>query len=60
MSRNELLDALHLKDRKSLRDVYILPALNDHLIKMTQPDSPRSTYQKYRLTEKGKALLNNG
>jgi DNA-binding HxlR family transcriptional regulator len=29
----------------------------EKLIEMTQPDSPRSPKQKYRLTEKGKQMV---
>jgi ATP-dependent DNA helicase RecG len=36
---------------------YLEPALKSELIERTQPDSPRSPTQKYRLTEKGKLLL---
>jgi hypothetical protein len=32
------------------------PALTDFLIEMTQPDSPNSPTQKYRLTAKGQAF----
>jgi len=47
-----------LKHRPSLIGAYIKPAMESDLIEMTQPDSPRSPTQKYRLTDKGKAVLN--
>jgi len=30
------------------------------LVRMTQPDSPKSPTQKYRLTEKGKGVVEGG
>jgi hypothetical protein len=48
MSRKEILDALKLKDRKSLRERYIKPALEMELIEMTIPEKPNSRLQKYR------------
>jgi len=33
------------------------PALSGRLIEMTQPESPRSPTQKYRLTEQGRNFL---
>ncbi len=35
----------------------IQPALDAALIEMTLPDKPTSPYQKYRLTDKGKQLI---
>jgi hypothetical protein len=32
-------------------------ALNNRLVEMTQPNSPNSPTQKYRFTDKGRALL---
>ena len=55
MSRDEILEALDLSDRKNLRENYLNPAFAAELIKYTLPDKPKSKHQKYRLTEKGKA-----
>ena len=57
MSREALQSLLALKDRKSFRERYILPALQEGLIEMTIPEKPRSSTQKYRLTEKGRQAL---
>lgn len=59
MSRAELMDALSLKDRVNFSQKYLEPALLDGLVEMTQPDSPKSPTQKYRLTEKGRIFLEN-
>ena len=53
----QLLLCLNLKDRKGLSRRYLSPALEQGLIEMSQPDSPRSPTQKYRLTSKGLAAL---
>lgn len=57
MDREQLQTALGLKARKNFRQAYLMPALDAGLIEMTQPDSPRSPTQRYRLTEKGRQLL---
>ena len=57
MSRQELMKALGLKDVKHFRRRYLRPAIEAGLIEMTQPESPRSPTQGYRLTEKGQMLL---
>ncbi len=57
MNRQELQEKLGLKDRFYFRDSYIKSGLMSGVIEMTQPDSPRSPTQKYRLTEKGVRLL---
>jgi len=44
-------------DRTKFRNQVLNPLLKDDLIEMTIPDKPRSSKQKYRLTEKGKARL---
>lgn len=53
-SRDELMAALKLRDRKSFRERYLAPALANGLIEMTQPASPNSPGQRYRLTEIGR------
>lgn len=57
MNRADLMAALALKDRVNFRTAYLEPALALGLIEMTQPDSPRSPTQKYRLTTLGKQVL---
>jgi hypothetical protein len=54
MNRDELQNALKLKDRKSFRELYIKPALEANLIEMTIPGKPNSRLQKYRLTAQGR------
>ncbi len=44
-------------DRTKFRDQVLKPLLNAGLLEMTVPDKPRSSKQKYRLTEKGRAVL---
>lgn len=56
-TRDDLLNRLGLADRKHLRTAYLEPALAAGLIEMTQPDSPRSPTQRYRLTEVGRHAL---
>ena len=55
MSRAQLMKAIGIKDRVTFTDYYLSPAVRLGLVEMTQPDSPRSPTQKYRLTEKGLA-----
>ncbi len=57
MSRDGLMRALALKDVKHFRRRYLIPALSDDLLEMTQPDSPRSPTQRYRLTQKAQRSL---
>ena len=53
LSKKEILENLNLKHRQTLEQDYITPALELGFVEMTQPDSPRSPTQKYRLTENG-------
>ena len=52
-SRKNLQNALGLKDRKSFRQRYLLPAIKQGLVEMTLPNKPQSSLQKYRLTRTG-------
>ena len=57
MSRQALQRALGLKAEKNVRLLYLRPALSAGLIEMTIPDKPRSSKQRYRLTQAGIAHL---
>ncbi|WP_375584233.1 Fic family protein [Cyclobacterium xiamenense] len=57
LSRVEIQEKLGLSDKKNFKENYLSPALEDELIEMTIPEKPSSRHQKYRLTQKGKALL---
>ncbi|MBR4652233.1 MAG: putative DNA binding domain-containing protein [Kiritimatiellae bacterium] len=57
MPRSAIMSALSLKDRVTFTEDYLRPAVRLGLIELTQPDSPRSPTQKYRLTAKGLAVL---
>lgn len=57
MPRQQLKEALGLKDDEHFRKAYLLPALKAGLVEMTIPDKPRSSKQKYRLTGKGRQLM---
>jgi len=48
---------LGLKDEKHFRENYQQVGVKLGLIEMTIPDKPSSSRQKYRLTDKGRALL---
>lgn len=56
MSRRQIQDALGLRDRKSLRQRYLAPALQSGYIEMTRPGAPSASNQQYRLTERGRRL----
>ena len=60
MTRQQLQQAIGLKDDEHFRKAYLLPAIEAGLIEMTIPDKPQSSRQKYRLTEVGRARLNKG
>ncbi|CAB5499090.1 Fic domain protein, KPN_03553 type [Bathymodiolus thermophilus thioautotrophic gill symbiont] len=49
MNKEELMLALGLKDARNFRQKYLLPAISANLVTMTQPNSPNSPTQKYRL-----------
>jgi cell filamentation protein, protein adenylyltransferase len=55
----DLMKALELSHRPTFRENYLNPALAGGWIERTQPDSPRSPTQRYRLTEKGRRWIKN-
>jgi ATP-dependent DNA helicase RecG len=57
VTRAEIMATLGLKDRMHFSREYLQAALDAGLIEMTIPDKPRSSKQKYRLTEAGKQIL---
>lgn len=60
MMREELQAVLSLKDRKSFRQLYLLPALQAGFIEMSLPEKPNSRLQKYRLTASASAHGHTG
>jgi hypothetical protein len=50
--RSELMDALKLTHRPTFRKNHLDPALASGWIERTEPDSPLSPTQRYRLTER--------
>lgn len=57
LGSNHLMQALGLSHRPTFRNNYLNPAMEDEWIERTQPDSPRSPTQRYRLTRKGHRWL---
>lgn len=53
----DLMKAVGLSHRPTFRENYLNPALASGWIEHTQPHSPRSPTQRYRLTSKGKRWL---
>ena len=60
MSLREILHALELRDRKWLRERYLLPALQCGYVEMTRSDAPRARNQRYRLTALGRQVRSDG
>ena len=60
MTRQQLREAIGLRDDEHFRRTYLIPALEAGLIEMTIPEKPRSSRQKYRLTAKGRQVLATG
>ena len=54
----DIMQSLKLKHRPTFIYDYLRPALDEGFIEMTQPDSPKSPTQKYRLTQTGTKLQN--
>ena len=54
------MDVLGLHHRPTFLYNYLHPVLDTGLVERTQPESPRSPKQKYRLTARGKQVLFEG
>jgi Fic family protein len=57
LGSSALMKAFDLAHKPSFRQNYLAPALEDGWIERTQPQSPRSPTQRYRLTEKGRRWM---
>ena len=57
LGTKDLLGTLNLSHRPTFIQNYLQPSLEAGLVEMTQPGSPRSPTQKYRLTDKGRQWL---
>ncbi|TVQ29328.1 MAG: AAA family ATPase, partial [Spirochaetaceae bacterium] len=57
MKRVELQEALGLRHEDHFRAAYLRPAIEKGYLEMTDPERPRSSRQRYRLTAKGESLV---
>jgi hypothetical protein len=57
LGAREAMKCVGLNHRPTFLYDYLQPAIQAGFVEMTQPDSPKSPTQKYRLTAKGKAIL---
>jgi len=53
----DIQDAIGLRHRETFLDNYLNPLIQSVMLERTIPDKPTSRFQKYRLTEKGRAWL---
>lgn len=53
-----MMDAVGLRNRPNFIEYSLTPAINEGLVTMKYPDSPRHPRQKYLLTVKGLAVYN--
>ena len=58
-SAAELMEVLQIKHQTDLLRRYLRPAMDAGLIEYPIPDKPRSRLQKYRLTRRGHAVVEN-
>ena len=54
----QIMDKIGMKHRPNFIDNYLTPAISDGYVRLLYPQSPRHPRQKYLLTVKGLALLN--
>lgn len=53
----DLMELLGRANRTKFRDQVLNPLIRAGFVEMTIPDKPRSSKQKYRLTEKGRKVI---
>ena len=53
----ELMGIMGLSHRPTFRKNYLRPAMSAGLVEMTHPESPTAKNQKYRLTTRGREIL---
>lgn len=58
LSVRDMMSGIGLNHRPTFMYDYLKPAMDAGFVEMTQPDSPKSPKQKYRLTRRGKAVIN--
>ena len=58
-TRKELQSAMNLKSRENFENRYLKPAIEAGYVTLTIPGKPNSRFQKYRLTETGRAVIEN-
>ena len=56
-SVSEMMEKLQLNNRRYFTKEYLKIAVMEVVVEPLYPDKPKHPRQKYRLTEKGKALL---
>ena len=56
-SAKEVMESMGLKDKGNFLENYLYPAIELKLVEPLYPEQPKHPKPKYRLTEKGKALL---
>ena len=56
-SISELMEIAGRTNRTKFRNAILKPLMQAGLIEMTIPDRPRSGNQKYRVSDRGRALL---
>ena len=56
-SLKEQMELMELKDRENFLDNYLNPSMEAGLVEPLYPSQPKHPKQKYRLTEQGRALL---
>ena len=58
LSTKEVMEMIGLKDKSNFLELYLYPAIRLDLVAPLYPEKPKHPKQKYRLTDKGKELLN--